>query len=66
MTPAQTRHYIRETIKSLGGPAKIAAKLNISEGHVRAVYERCIHPGPKTMSILGLRRDRHGEYHQVK
>lgn len=65
MTPAQTRYYLKETIKALGGPNKIADKLQISRGHVQAVFDRCIHPGQKLRAHLGLRRDAQGEYHKL-
>lgn len=63
MTPAQTRHHLKTAIKELGGPNKIADKLQISRGHVNAVYERQIHPGPKLREYLGLRKcSKTGEY----
>lgn len=65
MTPAQTRHYIKEAIKSQGGPEKMARKIDVQVGHIQAVYDGK-HPGPKTMQALGLRRDAAGEYHLVK
>ena len=65
MTPAQTRHHLKNEIKALGGPLKIADKLGISRGHVTAVYERQIHPGPKLRAYLGLKRDANGEYHKL-
>lgn len=53
MTPSDPIPALSLAVHRAGGTDKFSRKHNISEGHIRAVLEGRVKPGPRTLKAIG-------------